>query len=47
MKQEYYQMFKKAKEGLITSKQWQDYCAEIMRKVIEDNIAIFERMKDK
>jgi hypothetical protein len=47
MKTEYYEMLEKAKAGIITIAEWQDYCNEVLRKVLEENISIFERLKDK
>ena len=44
---EYFEMLEKARKGLISPIEWQDYCAEKLKEIMLENIEIFKRLKDR
>lgn len=44
---EYQEKFQAFKAGLISQKDWQDYCKNRLDRVLLENIDVFKRLKDR
>ena len=42
----YNELFTKVQSGIITEKEWMDYCNKLFPQILEDNKDIFIRMKE-
>jgi hypothetical protein len=43
----YNEMYKKFLKGVITTEEWQEYCTARLHEIMQENVDVFIRLKDR